>query len=116
MQVNAIIIVRPDFAVQVLDQFRWFLVQPDHQIHEVETGKNPVTFGYVPTETKAAALLSPDESVFGNHLGPDVLESNGRFVDGNAVEFPQLIGHVGSCHRFYYWASFLADIEQIKDQ
>ncbi len=78
-----------------LDQLGGFGVQFDHHIEDEKAGQDAVTLGDMATEGIPARFFPTDEGIGFEHLWSNVFEANASFMDGNIVDFAQLVEHPG---------------------
>ena len=94
MGINALVVVRADFAIKVIQKSRWRFVSFCHKVEEIESSKYAISLWDVTAEAIAAALLPANDGVMLHHQRGDIFKAHSRFVDGNIKYFPQLRNHL----------------------
>jgi hypothetical protein len=84
MGVYAVIIVRADFAIKVVQELGWALAGFHHEVEEVKTSKDAISLWDVATETIATAFLAANDGFFAYHQRSDIFEPHSRLIDRNA--------------------------------
>ena len=92
-RVDPVVVVRANFLEQQLDQFRWPLPRPHHEIQQVQAGQNAIPFRHIATERITTTLFAADHRICFDHLGRYVLEAHAGLVHGHVVELAELIQH-----------------------
>src|SRR5262249_23952622 len=113
LDVDAVVEVLADLAVELLHQLRWRLASAGDEVEEEEAGEGAVALGDVAGEGVAAALLARGDGVGLDHLRAEKLEANLRLVDGHVVLLAQTVDHARARQRSDERAAHAAVLEQV---
>ena len=114
VEIKAVVIMRANLAVQIIQQLCRRLTCLYHKVEEIEPGKDAITFRNVSAETIAATFLTTDESIFFCHQRRYIFKAYSSFIYRDIEEFAQSVKHIGRSQSLYYCSLFAANLQEIE--
>src|SRR4030066_1512785 len=106
MKIPAVIVMRPHFAVKVIQKLRWCLSCFCHEVQKVKAGKYGIPLRDMPSEAIAAAFFPTNDGLLLHHQGSNIFETHLSFINRHVEKLPQARKHHGGSEGPHHGTTF----------